>query len=314
MAQQSKTGRPGAMTQAMQAATVSAGPKVLRIGVMQGTRMSEERIIRDRATVSVGTTERTPSPWRRRSSRGASSSSRWSGGSTAQLHRPDGGALALAEGIKKLADLRSRPAPSATPGAFRCARGDLARQDPAGRRDLPVPVRGPAAAAAEAAAPRGHSRGLGQEHRLDLQRLLLVLPRAGHREHRVRRVHLRPHRRRRARPRRLAPRPPPRAPPAVAEEQQEPDAAARPESADSSRSAPRPRRSSSSSTTTPRPPRRTRPPGRRARREAGQRRRRRRERAALRPSTSSARSFRPSPAPSTPARAAPATTSRRAAS
>ncbi len=58
MAQQGRPGRPGAMTQAMQAAKTSAGPKVLRVGVFQGTKVTEERIVRDRVTVTVGSTER----------------------------------------------------------------------------------------------------------------------------------------------------------------------------------------------------------------------------------------------------------------
>lgn len=52
------TGRPGAMTMAMQAVKTVQGPKVLRIGVIQGGKIIEERIIRNRETVSVGTTEK----------------------------------------------------------------------------------------------------------------------------------------------------------------------------------------------------------------------------------------------------------------
>jgi TonB family protein len=52
-------GRPGAMTMAMQAVQVRpSGPKVLRIGVIQGDKMVEERIIRSRETVTVGTSEK----------------------------------------------------------------------------------------------------------------------------------------------------------------------------------------------------------------------------------------------------------------
>ncbi|MBX7190892.1 MAG: TonB family protein [Sandaracinaceae bacterium] len=52
-------GRPGAMTMAMQAvSTRPAGPKVLRIGVIQGDKMVEERIIRRRETVTVGASEK----------------------------------------------------------------------------------------------------------------------------------------------------------------------------------------------------------------------------------------------------------------
>ena len=52
-------GRPGAMTVAMQAVNVKPiGPKVLRIGVIQGGKIIEERIIRRRETVTVGGSER----------------------------------------------------------------------------------------------------------------------------------------------------------------------------------------------------------------------------------------------------------------
>ena len=52
-------GRPGAMTMAMQAVAVkSTGPKVLRIGLIQDGKIVEERVIRRRETVSVGTSEK----------------------------------------------------------------------------------------------------------------------------------------------------------------------------------------------------------------------------------------------------------------
>jgi TonB family protein len=52
-------GRPGAMTQAMQAVNVKPiGPKVLRIGVIQNGKIVEERIVRKRETVTVGGSER----------------------------------------------------------------------------------------------------------------------------------------------------------------------------------------------------------------------------------------------------------------
>ncbi len=48
--------RPGAMTMAMQAVpTKHAGPKVLRIGLFRDKKIVEERIVRRRETVSVGT-------------------------------------------------------------------------------------------------------------------------------------------------------------------------------------------------------------------------------------------------------------------
>jgi TonB family protein len=52
-------GRPGAMTVAMQAVNIKPiGPKVLRIGVIQGGKIIEERIVRKRETVTVGSSER----------------------------------------------------------------------------------------------------------------------------------------------------------------------------------------------------------------------------------------------------------------
>src|SRR5688572_6356978 len=51
--------RPGAMTMAMQAVQVKpTGPKVLRIGVIQGGKIVEERIVRKRETVTVGSSEK----------------------------------------------------------------------------------------------------------------------------------------------------------------------------------------------------------------------------------------------------------------
>jgi outer membrane biosynthesis protein TonB len=51
--------RPGAMTMAMQAVQVKpTGPKVLRIGIIQAGKIVEERVIRKRETVSVGSSEK----------------------------------------------------------------------------------------------------------------------------------------------------------------------------------------------------------------------------------------------------------------
>jgi TonB family protein len=51
--------RPGAMTMAMQAVDIKpAGPKVLRIGIIQSGKIIEERIIRKRETVNVGNSEK----------------------------------------------------------------------------------------------------------------------------------------------------------------------------------------------------------------------------------------------------------------
>jgi hypothetical protein len=51
--------RPGAMTMAMRAVqTHQLGPKVLRVGVIQGGRIIEERVIRKRESVTVGSSEK----------------------------------------------------------------------------------------------------------------------------------------------------------------------------------------------------------------------------------------------------------------
>ncbi len=50
--------RPGQMTAVMRAMSVQTGPKVLRIGVVQGGRVLEERIIKQRSTVTVGPNEK----------------------------------------------------------------------------------------------------------------------------------------------------------------------------------------------------------------------------------------------------------------
>src|SRR5688572_22517588 len=51
--------RPGAMTMAMQAAAPkTTGPKVLRIGIIQAGKIVEERVIRRRESVTVGSSEK----------------------------------------------------------------------------------------------------------------------------------------------------------------------------------------------------------------------------------------------------------------
>lgn len=131
MAQQTQPprgGKPGAMTQAMAAQKVATGPKVLRIGVMQGTRMSEERIIRDRGSVSVGTTERNtftvasselPSTFELFSMVG--------GQYLLNFTEKMEGQLALPEGIKKLADLRSSPGVKKGPNGWQVALAETSR-------------------------------------------------------------------------------------------------------------------------------------------------------------------------------------------
>ena len=51
-------GRPGQMTAVMRAMATATGPKVLRIGLVQSGRVVEERIIKQRTTVTVGSNER----------------------------------------------------------------------------------------------------------------------------------------------------------------------------------------------------------------------------------------------------------------
>ncbi len=52
------SGRPGQMTAVMRAMSVQSGPKVLRIGLVQSGRVVEERIIKQRTTVVVGSNEK----------------------------------------------------------------------------------------------------------------------------------------------------------------------------------------------------------------------------------------------------------------
>jgi hypothetical protein len=55
--QQSSPQKPGQMTAVMRA-VAATGPKVLRIGVVQSGKVSEERIVKDRSTVTIGPSER----------------------------------------------------------------------------------------------------------------------------------------------------------------------------------------------------------------------------------------------------------------
>ena len=57
--QQQPGARPGQMTAVMRAMSVATGPKVLRIGLVQGGRVIEERIIKQRVTVTAGSNEKT---------------------------------------------------------------------------------------------------------------------------------------------------------------------------------------------------------------------------------------------------------------
>jgi hypothetical protein len=51
-------GRPGQMTAVMRAVAQQAGPKVLRIGLVQSGRVMEERIIKQRTSVTIGQSEK----------------------------------------------------------------------------------------------------------------------------------------------------------------------------------------------------------------------------------------------------------------
>ena len=55
---QSQPGRPGQMTAVMRAMQQSTGPKVLRIGLVAGGRILEERIVKQRTSVTVGPSEK----------------------------------------------------------------------------------------------------------------------------------------------------------------------------------------------------------------------------------------------------------------
>src|SRR5580704_10420971 len=58
MGGQPGSGRPGQMTAVMRAMQQSAGPKVLRIGLVVGGRILEERVVRQRTSVTVGPSEK----------------------------------------------------------------------------------------------------------------------------------------------------------------------------------------------------------------------------------------------------------------
>jgi hypothetical protein len=52
------SGRPGQMTAVMRAMQQSTGPKVLRIGLVAAGRILEERIVKQRTSVTVGPSEK----------------------------------------------------------------------------------------------------------------------------------------------------------------------------------------------------------------------------------------------------------------
>jgi len=56
--QPGQSGRPGQMTAVMRAVAQQTGPKVLRIGLVQSGRVIEERIIKQRTSVTIGQSEK----------------------------------------------------------------------------------------------------------------------------------------------------------------------------------------------------------------------------------------------------------------
>src|ERR1700722_13172001 len=55
---QAASGRPGQMTAVMRAMAQATGPKVLRIGLVAGGRILEERIVKQRTSVTVGPSDK----------------------------------------------------------------------------------------------------------------------------------------------------------------------------------------------------------------------------------------------------------------
>ncbi len=109
MTQQQPKGsqRPGAMTMAMAAARTASGPKVLRIGIIQGTKMTEERIIRERDTVTVGRSEKNSFTVSVQDLPDTFELFPMSGGSySLRFNDKMEGRLALSSGVKSLDDLR----------------------------------------------------------------------------------------------------------------------------------------------------------------------------------------------------------------
>src|SRR5258706_13137258 len=52
------SGRPGELTAVMRAMPQVTGPKVLRIGLVQGGKVIEERVIKQRTHVTIGPSEK----------------------------------------------------------------------------------------------------------------------------------------------------------------------------------------------------------------------------------------------------------------
>lgn len=119
--------RPGQMTAVMRAMSVAEGPKVLRIGVVRGGRVVEERVVKQRISVTVGTDE--SSMFAIAASHGAPRSlplfALISNDYYLTLVDEMKGRIALASGITDLDALRSTA--TNIDGAFRLKLGDDAR-------------------------------------------------------------------------------------------------------------------------------------------------------------------------------------------
>jgi hypothetical protein len=160
--------RPGQMTAVMRAMPQATGPKVLRIGLVQGGKVIEERVIKQRTHVTIGPSEKSmfvmppPAPadvpaLRARGQRLRPELPRRHD----RPRRPQDRHQRSRPSAPRRAAPRSRVATASLPDPAQ-RRG--ARQGRRRRDDVPLPVRRAPAGAAEAAAPR-----LGQgRHRSDI--------------------------------------------------------------------------------------------------------------------------------------------------
>ena len=138
-------GRPGQMTAVMRAMPQVTGPKVLRIGLVQGGKVIEERVIKQRTHVTIGPSEKSmfvvpsqsvPPIFRLFELVGNEYHLNFLDGMT--------GRVALQTGISHLAALRGQAKRSAAGSLPSPPDRRLARQGRGGRNDVPLPVRRPA--------------------------------------------------------------------------------------------------------------------------------------------------------------------------
>ena len=156
------------MTAVMRAMPQVTGPKVLRIGLVQGGKVIEERVIKQRSHVTIGPSEKSmfvvpsqavPPNFRLFELIGNEYHLNFLDGMT--------GRIALQTGIT---DLDGAPRSSQALAAGRlpsAAHRRRARQSRRRRNHVPLPVRRAAAGAAEAAAARLRQGGALQPNRLD---------------------------------------------------------------------------------------------------------------------------------------------------